>query len=122
TNLTVLSVQSLADYRWTRIFSILTMCLMGCQLVALCIHRLRTSAIDAVAVALVTLLGPPFIYSVLNASAWSPHLLSVLLVLVAYAVLGGANVLLASFGEAFERRDLRLLLRQVWQYCRLKPV
>jgi len=122
TNLTVLPVQSLADYRWTRIFSILTMCLMGCQLVALCIYRLRTSAIDAVAVALVTLLGPPFIYSVLNASAWSPHLLSVLLVLVAYAVLGGANVLLASFGEAFERRDLRLLQRQVWQYCRLEPV
>lgn len=122
TNLTVLPVQVLSDYRWMRIFSILTVCLTGSLLIAICIHRLRTGVVEAVAIALATFLVPPFIYSVLNSSAWSPHLLSVLLVMVAYGALSASNVLLPSFHEALQRRDAAMLLRQAWAYARLKPV
>jgi hypothetical protein len=122
TNLTMLPVQTMADYRWTRVFSILTVCFLGYQLMALCIHRLRTRAQDAVAIALATFLVPPFIYSVLNATAWSPHLLSVLLVFAAYEILSRSNLLLVSFHEGLDRRDYRLLLGQALAYARLKPV
>jgi len=63
TNLPMLAVQSLSDYRWTRLFSVLTMCVLGAQLMSICIHRLRTRVVDALAIALATLLVLPFIYS-----------------------------------------------------------
>src|ERR1051325_9816028 len=37
TNLTMLPVESLSDYRWTRLFSLLTMCVLGAQLMSICI-------------------------------------------------------------------------------------
>jgi hypothetical protein len=122
TNLIMLPVQTLSDYRWTRVFSILTVCFLGCQLMALCIHRLRTRVQDAVAIALVTFLVPPFIYSVLNATAWAPHLFSVFLVFAAYGILSRSSLLLVSFRESLDRRDWRLLPDQVLAYARLKPV
>jgi len=122
TNLTMLPVERLADYRWTRIFSLLTVCVLGYQLMAICLHRLRTRVPDAVAIALAAFLVPPFIYSVLNATAWSPHLFCVFLVLVAYAILSRSNLLLLSFREAVDRRDYRMLLVQAPAYARLKPV
>ena len=38
TNLPMLAVQSLSDYRWTRLFSVLTMCVLGAQLMSICIR------------------------------------------------------------------------------------
>jgi len=122
TNLTILPVQTLSDYRWTRVFSILTVCFLGYQLMALCIHRLRTSVPDAVGIALATFMVPPFIYSVLNASAWAPHLFCVLLVLTAYGTLSRSNLFLVSFHEGLDRRDYRLLLSQALAYARLRSV
>jgi hypothetical protein len=122
TNLPMLAVQSLSDYRWTRLFSLLTMCVLGAQLMSICIHRLRTRVIDALAIALAALLVLPFIYSVLNATAWAPHLVSVLLVFSAYAILSRTNVLLPAFVDPVQDRAYRLSLRQLGAYAALKPV
>jgi hypothetical protein len=122
TNLPMLPVETLQDYRWTRLFSLLTLWLMGIQLMSICVHRLRTRAWDALAIALATFLGLPFIYSVLNATAWPPHLFSILLAVSAYAILSRVNVLTLSLLDSPGRCDYRLLLLQAWEYVKLKPV
>jgi hypothetical protein len=122
TNLTMLPVNTLADFRWTRIFSILTVCFLGSQMISLCIQRLRTRAQDAIALSLVTFLVLPFIYSVINATAWSPHLVTVLIAFVSYRILSDSNVLLIAFLGKAGWRDIRPLTRQAWGYFRLKPV
>ncbi|HYD04342.1 MAG TPA: hypothetical protein VEC60_01390, partial [Reyranella sp.] len=123
TNLTILPVDTLSDYRWTRLFSLMTLCLLGAQLMSICLRRLGTRTWDAVVIALATFLVPPFIYSVLAASAWTLHLLTILLAFVAYTILSKSNVLLLSFllhGPG--RRNPRLLLSQALQYAKLTPV
>ena len=122
TNLTVLPLQSLGDYRWSRIFSILTVCVMGTQMIAFCIFQLRTTVRDAVAVALVTFLVLSFIYSILNSSAWVPHLLTVLIAFGAYSILSRSNLQAIPFLILARQRDYRGLCRQVLAYSRLRPV
>jgi hypothetical protein len=52
TYLPLLAVNSLADYRWTRIISTLSFCFLGFQMIAICVHLLSTQVWDAVIVAL----------------------------------------------------------------------
>jgi hypothetical protein len=122
TNLTVLPVHSLADIRWMRIFSLLTVCLIGTQMMANCILLLRTRARDAVAVAVSLFLVLAFIYSVLDPSAWVAHLLSLLLVFLAYTILGRSNLQSIPFLVLARRRDWRAFVRQAWTYAVTGPV
>ena len=73
TNVFILFVQSVESLRWLRIFSILTTCLLGAQMLRICIFRLRTRVSDALAITLGTFLGLPFIYAIVDATAWAPH-------------------------------------------------
>lgn len=122
TNLPMLAVAALSDYRWTRIFSVLTTIFMGMQLMSICIGRLQIRTLDALAIALATFLVPPFIYSVLNATAWAAHLLPVALAFVAYAILSGGNVQALPVLGLAARRDWRGLALQISEYARTKPV
>jgi hypothetical protein len=105
-----------------RLFSMLTMCVLGAQMIANCVLLLRTRAADALAIALATFLVPAFIYSVLDPSAWVPHLMSMLLVLLAYAFLGRSNLQAVPFLVLARERSWWALGRQVGLYARLRPV
>jgi hypothetical protein len=122
TNLPMLPVDSLLDFRWTRIFSILTICFLSCQMIAICIHQIRMKVQDSVAVSLATFLVLPFIYSALNATAWPPHLLTIGLALVAYRILSTSNILVLSMLDLGGRRDHGVLMRQACAYVGLRPV
>ena len=122
TNLPILPVETLPDLRWTRIFSLLTVWLLGVQMMSICLHRLRTRAWDALVIALATFLVLPFVYSVLAANAWAPHLIAVLLAFVAYAILSGSNLLLVSFPGNSRHGNYRLQVAQALEYATRKPV
>jgi hypothetical protein len=110
------------DWHWSRLFSLLSMVAVGTQLMSICVNRLRTSNLDAVAVALVTFLCLPFIYSILQPSAWAPHLLGTAFAFSAYSVLARSNVQALSFMGTIARKDVPTLCRQLLAYGRLKPV
>jgi hypothetical protein len=122
TNLPMLPVNEISDFRWTRIFSLLTVCVLGTQMISLCFQRLQLRALDAIAVALATFLVLPFIYSVINATAWPPHLLTVFLAFLAYGRLSDSNVLLLALPKAIGMADVRPLPRQAWLYFQQRPV
>ncbi len=122
TNLPVLAVQSAADFRWIRILAILTVCLAGAQMIANCIIRLNTSKLDAVAVALATFLVPSFIYAVLSATAWMPHLVTTVIAVGAYTLLGRSNARAMPFLVLARRRDYRAFWHQVFVYSCSRPV
>jgi len=120
TNLPLLPVEKLADYRWTRLFSLLTVCVLGVALMAAAIGPLRIRATDAVAIALAVFLVPSFIYSVLVAAAWAPHLVGILLALWAYAILSRSNVQATSFLTLARLDDWQVLRRQAFRYLRVR--
>ena len=122
TNLTVLPLEYLADYRWTRLFAILTVCVLGAQMITNCVFRLHTRARDAVAIALATFLVPAFFYSVTNASAWAPHLLTILIAFGAYTVLGRSNLQSISFLILAKRQEYGTFCRQLFAYAGSRPV
>ena len=122
TNLPILPLHSLADFRWSRLFSLLTICLIGVLMMAICTHRLRVRTQDAVAIALASFLCLPFIYSVLQPAAWAPHLVAILIAFSAYHILSRSNFQALSFLTAAARKDVRLLGRQALLYSRIKPV
>ena len=120
-NLTLLPAETIADFRWTRVFSLVTLCFLVVIMIALCIHRFRMDALTSTAVALAALLVPPFIYSVLNAPAWAAHLLPVGLSFAAYALLARTNVTALPFLEMAGAGPYRWR-RQVVIYCQQRPV
>lgn len=122
TNLTILPLQSLSDFRWVRIFSILTVCILGIQMMSNCIVRLRTTTLDALALALSTFLVLPFIYSVSNPAAWAPHLLTILFAFGAYAILGRSNLQAIPFLILVNRGDWWSLPHQARAYACHHPV
>lgn len=121
-NLPVVPVQSPGDFRWVHLFSILTVCVLGWQLIGNCITRLHVGALDAVAVALAVFLGLAIVYAVLESVAWAPHLFTALLAFWAYSILGSSNPLTVTFLGHLVRRDYRDLVDQVFAYCRSRPV
>ncbi len=121
-NITLLPVSGFDDYRWTRLFSTLSVCLLGCQMIAICVHRLKVGVLEALAVSLTTFLVPAFVYSVLNAPAWGTHLVPIFFAFVAYGILSRANVLAFPFLGIVERRDAIGFWRQTIAYARLREV
>lgn len=122
TNLTMLPIHSLSDYRWTRLFSIATVVVCGSMMMAICVRRLSVGVLDAVAIALATFSVPAFTYSILNASAWTPHLLTILIVLCSYALLARSNLQALPFLLLVERRNWAALGRQSVAYCASRSV
>lgn len=121
-NLTLLPAETIADFRWTRLFSTLTVCFLGFQMMSICVQHVQTSVLHALAVALVTFLVPAYIYSVLNAPAWATHLLPIALAFAAYAVLSRTNLQMLAFRATLMERDFRASWRQFLGYCLLRPV
>ena len=115
-------VQSPQDFRWIHLISLLTVCVLGGQMIEICIVRLHTRVWDAVAVALATFLGLAFIYPVLEATAWVPHLFTTFLGFWAYAVLSRSNVRALAFPGDVARRNYGALARQLPAYLRARPV
>ena len=121
-NITLWPLESLSDLRWTRAFAILTMCFLGAQMMSNCISRLRTTPLEALAVTLATFLVPPFIYSIYNPSAWTPHLLTIFLAFAAYTLLGRSNLQAIPFLLLFKRGACRSITCQVQRYLAYRPV
>lgn len=119
-NLTLLPAESIADFRWTRLFSVATVCFMGFQMMSICVHRLRVDVLSAVVIALVGFLVPAFIYSVLNAPAWAVHLLPVMIVFFAYEVLSRSNIQAIPFLAIVHSHNPRALWHQLCAYCGLR--
>ncbi|MBN9089604.1 MAG: hypothetical protein J0J01_22045 [Reyranella sp.] len=121
-NLPVLFVQAPEDFRWFRLFSLLTVGVLGWLMIRTCTARLHTSAWDAAMVALATFLGLAFIYAVVESTAWAPHLLAPLLAFVGYSVLSRSNMRMLSFPGYVAQRDYRALPGQLMAYCLVRPV
>src|ERR1700682_5030509 len=121
-NLTMWPLHSLADFRWVRLFSVLTACLLGLQMLAICIVVLRTRKVDAVAIAVATFFVPPFIYSILQPAAWAPHLVTMLIAKGAYLVLSPPTFQAVPFVILLRQREWRALARQCLDYAASKPV
>lgn len=117
TNVTMAFVDSLTDYRWTRLFAILTVCVLGTQLIRICVLRLNVRARDAVVLAITVFVVPAFTYSILVAAAWAPHLLTPMIAFAAYAMLGRSNLLAMPLGISAAWRDYPALYHQVRAYC-----
>jgi hypothetical protein len=121
-DLTILPMQSVSSIRWIRMFSLLTACVLGMQMLTICIAVLRTRKVDALAICLVTVLVPPLIYSILQPAAWAPHLVTLLFALAAYLVLSQSNLQLLSFVALVRERQWHALPRQAWAYACSRPV
>src|SRR5947207_10836934 len=91
-------------------------------MMGVCIHRLHAAPLEAFVIALATFLTPPFIYSVLAATAWAGHLLPVLLAFAAYALLSRSNMLTLPFLQDAVRWDYRGMQRQIWSYVQVRSV
>jgi hypothetical protein len=122
TNLPILPVQSLEDFRWVRIFSILTVCVLGAQMIWNFVVRLNVRPLDAVVLALVVFLGLAFVYAALVTTAWAPHLLTTFIAFGAYTLLGRSNTRCLSFLVLWRREDYRAMVRPLRSYLRLREV
>lgn len=116
TNLFLLPVESLPDLRWVRIISVLTVCVLGTQLMAICVVRLQTTVFNALVIALAVFLGLAFIYAAIDATAWMPHLGSTLLATIAYTILSRSNILLFPLLGVVAQRDWRELRQRSLDY------
>lgn len=122
TNVPLLPVHSLADFRWVRIFSLLTVGVLGTQMIANCIVRLHVRPLDAVAVALATFFGLAFIYATMDESAWAPHLLTTFIAFSAYTILGRSNLRLLPFLLPATQGKWREIWRQALAYSSSRDV
>jgi hypothetical protein len=122
TNLPIIPLRELSDWRWVRLFSLLTACVAGAQLIAICINRLCVRPLDAVAIACATFLSLPYIYSILQPAAWAPHLLTTLLALGGYAILSRTNIQALAFIGPARRFDYRSLWQQALVYANDRTV
>lgn len=115
-NLTVLPLERLQDLRWTRIFALLTVCALGVQLMSLCVTHLRTGQTSALLVSLAVFLTPAFTYSILEPAAWTPHLLTILFILLGYRSLSRTNIPSINFLVLFSQRAYGDLCRHALVY------
>ncbi|MEI6200899.1 MAG: hypothetical protein WCP68_03010 [Enhydrobacter sp.] len=122
TNLTILPAMEISDFRVVRLFSIATTWVIGAQLIIICVCHLEIRARDAVVIALAVLLVPSFLYSVLAAAAWAPHLTTIFFALYGYSLLSRTNIQVTSFHGLLKRKDYRALLPQFGEYLRLRQV
>ncbi|UYN97342.1 MAG: hypothetical protein KIT25_10570 [Enhydrobacter sp.] len=122
TNLPILPIQSADDFRWFRLFALLTAVGTGTLLMANCIVRLRVRSFDAVALAVSIFSGFAFIYAILDATAWVPHLLTALITCAAYTVLGRSNLQALSLLHLFGRGDRGGFFRQALRYFTSRDV
>jgi hypothetical protein len=116
TNLPLLAIQSADDFRWFRLFALVTAIGAGTLLMANCIARLRVHALDAVALAISIFSGFAFIYAILDATAWVPHLLTTLVTCAAYTFLGRSNLQALPLLDRLRQRNRRAFLRQAAEY------
>ncbi len=116
-DVTIWPLGSVSDIRWVRVFSILTACVLGLQMLATCIAVFRMRQGDALAACLAALLAPPLIYSILLPIAWTPHLLTMLFAFGAYLTLSRSNLQALSLLTLIERGQWRALPRQAWAYA-----
>lgn len=121
-NVPMMPVRAFDDFRWTRIFSTLTVCLLGAQMIWVCVRVLQVKAVDAVALALAIFLTPAFIYSILNTTAWAPHLVTIFFSFVSYAVLSRSNVQALAFLGLPSLSDYRGMGRQIVAYASVRRV
>ena len=121
-NIPMIPVRAFDDFRWTRIFSTLSMCFLGVQMIWICVQVLKVKVVDAAALALATFLTPAFIYSIINTTAWAPHLVTIFLVFVAYAILSRSNVQALAFLGFASPPDSREIWRQVVTYLSVRRV
>ncbi len=117
-NVPVWPMQSLEDYRWSRLFSLATLGVLGWLMITICVRRLRISVAVSLASALAVFMTLPFIYSVLNTAAWAPHLCTVLFAFVAYLQLSKSNVQLLSLAGIELRGSFRQVLPLLLNYGR----
>jgi hypothetical protein len=116
TNLFILFVQSVESLRWLRVFSILTVCVLGAQMIGICVFRLRTRVPDALAVTLGAFLGLPFIYAIVDATAWAPHLLTTFFAFCGYILLGRSNIQSILLLTLLRRGEYRASCRRLLAY------
>jgi hypothetical protein len=121
-NIPMMPVRAFDDFRWTRIFSTLSMCFLGVQMIWICVQVLKVKVVDATALALATFLTPAFIYSILNTTAWAPHLVTIFFAFVAYAILSRSNVQALAFLSFASPPDNREMWRQVVTYVSVRRV
>jgi len=121
-NITLAPAESIADFRWARLFSVATVCFLGWQMMSICIHRLRIDVLPAAVIALGAFLLPPFIYSVLNVAAWAAHLVPIMIAFFSYEMLSQSNVQAIPFTGIVARHDYRVFVRQLPAYCTLSSV
>jgi hypothetical protein len=121
-NIPMMPVRVFDDFRWTRIFSTLTVCLLGAQMIWICVRVLQVKVVDALALALATFLTPAFIYSILNATAWAPHLVTIFISFVAYIIVSKSNVQALAFLALPSLSDYREVWRQIVAYLAVRRV
>ncbi|MEI6200898.1 MAG: hypothetical protein WCP68_03005 [Enhydrobacter sp.] len=122
TNLPILPVMEMADYRWARLFSLATVCLAATQFMVVCVRHLAVRPWNALMLALAIFLVPSFLYSVLATAAWAPHLVTICFALWGYAYLSRSNVQATMFSYLLRRRAFRELAGQAKAYLSLRQV
>ena len=116
-NLPLLPLQEVSDLGWVRGFSVLTVCLLGTLVIGICVQYLRTRPLIGLVAAIAVFLVPAFSYSILEPAAWAPHLVAILIALVAYALLCRSNVQSLAFLVLVDQRDFAGFARQVVAYA-----
>jgi hypothetical protein len=122
TNLPILPVMDMGDYRWARLFSIGTVCVAASQLMSICTRHLAIRPWDAVMLSLAIFLVPSFLYSVLATAAWAPHLMSICFALWGYARLSRSNIQATTFSYLLKRRAFGEVVAQIGIYLGLRQV
>ena len=90
-NIPLLFLDHLSDFRYARLFSLLTIIVVGCMMIRILVRRLWIRPVIAMIIATGILCLPGFIFSVMNPTAWSMHLLSLVLGVGAYALLARSH-------------------------------
>ena len=109
-NVPLYFLDTLADYRFARVFSLLTLILAGCAMIQVLAARLWIRPAVAVIVALGTLCLPGFIFSLMNPTAWPMHLLSIVFAVAAYGLWArshATSLFLATSLLDLDRRGIR---------------
>ncbi len=116
TNFPMFLVDRISDYRGTRIISLVTLCVVALQFASICIRILRVKPLEAAMLSVSTFVVPPFIYSVLNATALPSHFFPILISSAAYGILSHSNLATLSFGRLLRERHIGNIARQAVMY------
>ena len=119
-NIPLAPMHSIADFRWGRVFSLLTVCFLGFQLIQISVRYLRIRASHALLVAIATFLAPGFAFSIMNLASWGPDFVSIALAFFAYAILSTTNVDAFLLRDAIRPHSVYLFLRRSVDYASTK--